>query len=54
MSKPDYKTANLQEAADYVQLSRKTLDDYYSMIRRGQIYGFDFVNKVQEKMGVLR
>ncbi|KRX03925.1 hypothetical protein PPERSA_12130 [Pseudocohnilembus persalinus] len=54
MNVEQYRTANLKQAAEYVQLSRKTLDDYFSMIRRGYNYNFDFRNKYKEKMGVLR
>lgn len=54
MTSKNFKTANLKDAATYVQLSRKTLDDYFSMIRRGENYNFDFVRYMDQKMGLLR
>lgn len=45
---------NLDVAAYLVQLSRKTLDDYYAQLRKGEMYNFDFQAFKHEKMGVLR
>ena len=45
---------SLDESANYVRLSRKTLDDYYAQIRRGQQLGFDFEANKEAKMGTLR
>lgn len=45
---------NLQDAAKLVGISKKSLDDYYCQLRLGEFYNFDFANKLNEKMGVLR
>jgi hypothetical protein len=44
----------LDESANRVRLSRKTLDDYYAQIRRGKELGFDFEGEKDAKMGQLR
>ena len=48
------KRLNLQEAAKLVGVSKKSLDDYYCQLRLGESYNFDFVNNLDEKIGVLR
>lgn len=45
---------NLQDAARIVGISKKSLDDYYCQLRLGELYNFDFVGNLNEKMGVLR
>ena len=35
-------------------LSKKSLDDYYCQLRLGESYSFDFINNLDEKIGVLR
>lgn len=45
---------NLEKAAQYVQVSKKTLDDYLLQIRLGKKYGFDFQKNYNDKIGTLR
>ncbi|EGR32723.1 hypothetical protein IMG5_072670, partial [Ichthyophthirius multifiliis] len=45
---------NLDLAASMVGLSRKTLDDYFSQIKKAEKLGFDFQLHKEEKMGMLR
>ncbi len=45
---------NLQDAAKILGISKKSLDDYYCQLRLGEFYDFDFHDKLDEKMGVLR
>ena len=45
---------NLDHAANYIGISRKTLDDYYLQLRRAEQLGFDFDRNKSEKMGALR
>jgi len=35
-------------------MSKKSLDDYYLVLRVGEIFGFDFVNNLNNLMGDLR
>jgi hypothetical protein len=44
----------LQDAARLVGVPKKSLDDYYCQLRLGELYHFDFYNRLNEKMGVLR
>ena len=44
----------LLEAAKLVGISKKSLDDYYCQLRLGELYHFDYLNHLHEKMGVLR
>ncbi len=41
-------------AAEYVGVSRKTLDDYMEQVRKAKSQGFDFSSHAQDKMGTLR
>lgn len=50
----NYTCVSLDNAAAMVGLSRKTLDDYYSQIKRGLEIGFNFEANKEQKMGVLR
>lgn len=36
------KKCTLEVASKVIGLSKKTLDDYYSQIKLGELYGFDF------------
>jgi hypothetical protein len=45
---------NLDEAAKLVDVPKKTLDDYYMHIKIASEHHFDFQNKLNEKIGVLR
>ena len=44
----------MQEAAQVVGVSKKSLDDYYCQLRLGEHYGFDFEGMIHKKMRVLR
>ena len=45
-----YKTLkrrlNLQDAANIVGISKKSLDDYYCQLRLGQLYNFNFYDNL--------
>ena len=45
---------SLEEAAKRVGVSKKSLDDYLSQLRKGRRYGFDFNKNKDDKVGVLR
>lgn len=45
---------SLEEAANLVGVSKKSLDDYLSQLRKGRKYGFDFNKNKDEKVGTLR
>ena len=45
---------SLEEAAQKVKVSKKSLDDYLSQLRKGRRLGFDFNKNKDEKVGVLR
>ena len=45
---------SLKEAAGKIKIPKKSLDDYYSLIKIGKICGFDFNNNKDEGIGVLR
>ena len=45
---------NLQEAAQIIGISKKSLDDYYLQLRMGEFYNFNFLKNLDEKIGVLR
>ena len=44
----------LEDSARLVGISKKSLDEYLSMLRRGRRYGFDFNLNKDKKIGVLR
>jgi hypothetical protein len=44
----------LEDAANKVGVSKKSLDDYLLQLRFGKKYGFDFQKHRHEKVGVLR
>ena len=44
----------LEEGAKMVNISKKTLDDYLSQIKKGKKHGFNFNEHKNEKIGVLR
>lgn len=50
----DYHKWSLIEAAKLLQVSKKSLDDYYLVAREGEIHGFDFQSHLGSKMGELR
>ena len=45
---------NKKQAALYVGIKRKTLDDYMVQVKLGRMYGFDFNLRGADKMRVLR
>jgi hypothetical protein len=45
---------SLEEAADKVKVSKKSLDDYLSQLRQGRALGFNFNARKDEKVGELR
>lgn len=44
----------LQDAAEKVDISKKSLDEYYNQLKFGKIFGFDFNKHKNDKVGVLR
>ncbi len=48
------KKLNLTKAAKVVGISKKSLDDYYLIVRTGELFGFDFSLHLHHKMGELR
>ena len=49
-----YIKMTLKEAAEIVDIPKKSLDDYYMLILRGRKYKFDFNKYKDLKMGALR
>ena len=45
---------SLEDAADKVGVSKKSLDDYLSQLRQGRSLGFDFNMNKDHKVGFLR
>lgn len=45
---------SLEDAAQKVGVSKKSLDDYLLQLRFGKKYGFDFQEHRESKVGVLR
>jgi len=45
---------SLEEAAEKVGVSKKSLDDYLSQLRQGRALGFDFNHHKEQKVGYLR
>ena len=48
------KKMNLTKSAKLLGISKKSLDDYYLVIRIGEILGFDYEKNLNHKMGDLR
>lgn len=48
------KILNLTKAAKFTGISKKSLDDYFLVLRIGQILGFDYESNLNHKMGDLR
>ena len=44
----------LEQAAEKVGISKKSLDDYLIQLRIGKIFGFNFTEHKNDKVGVLR
>ena len=49
-----FKKWSLQQAADKVGITKKSLDDYLLQLRFGKKFGFDFEKNRNEKVGALR
>eukprot|EP00826_Nyctotherus_ovalis_P039993 TRINITY_DN3889_c0_g1_i19.p3 TRINITY_DN3889_c0_g1~~TRINITY_DN3889_c0_g1_i19.p3 ORF type:complete len:108 (-),score=44.06 TRINITY_DN3889_c0_g1_i19:123-446(-) len=45
---------SLEDAADKVGISKKSLDDYMLQLRLGKKYGFNFHENKDNKIGILR
>ena len=45
---------NLEQAAEKVGISKKSLDDYLIQLKIGRIFGFNFNEHKNDKVGVLR
>lgn len=45
---------SLEDAANKVGVSKKSLDDYLLQLRFGKKFGFDFQTHKDDKVGVLR
>lgn len=45
---------NLQEAATYTGVPKKSLDDYYYQLRMGEKFNFDFEGSLDKNISVLR
>jgi hypothetical protein len=52
--KQELKRMSLEDAANKVGVSKKSLDDYLSQIRLGRYNGFDFNKNKDQKVGKLR
>ena len=48
------RKVTLDKAANLIGISRKTLDDYFNILRKAEGLGFDFNKYANEKMGTLR
>lgn len=47
-------TLSLEQAADVVGVSKKSLDDYYSQLRKARVFGFNFSEHKQSMFGIVR
>ena len=45
---------SLKNAANFVGISKKTLDDYFLILRVGQFHCYDFKSNLDKKIGHLR
>jgi hypothetical protein len=45
---------SLKNAAKVVELSKKTLDDYFLVLRVAEFHGYDFKSNLNKKIGHLR
>jgi hypothetical protein len=48
------KKWSLIQAAKLIGISKKSLDDYYLVLRVGEIQGYDFAGNLSHRMGELR
>ena len=49
-----YIKLTLEEAAQRVKISKKSLDDYLMQLRSAKKFGFDFESHSQDKVGTIR
>lgn len=49
-----YIKLTLEEAAQRVKISKKSLDDYLMQLRSAKKFGFDFESHAQDKVGTIR
>ena len=45
---------SLEEAAEKIGISKKSLDDYLIQLRIGKMFGFNFNEHKNDKVGILR
>ena len=45
---------SLNDAAEKVKISKKSLDDYLMQLRSAKKFGFDFASHNDDKVGVIR
>ena len=45
---------SLEDAAEKVKISKKSLDDYLMQLRSAKKFGFDFDRHIKDKVGVIR
>ena len=45
---------SLKNAAEVVGISKKTLDDFFLVIRVGEVHGYNFQENLTKKIGHLR
>ena len=45
---------SLEEAAEKIGISKKSLDDYLIQLRIGKMFGFNFTEHKNDKVGILR
>lgn len=48
------KKWSLIQAAKLIGISKKSLDDYFLVLRAGEIQGYDYAGNLNHKMGELR
>jgi hypothetical protein len=48
------KQLSLELVADQVNISKKSLDDYFLKLKNGQKNGFNFYEHKNDKIGILR
>ena len=49
-----YQQLSLEDAAEKVKISKKSLDDYFLQLKNGQKNGFNFNEHKNDKIGILR
>ena len=54
MENGHYHQLSLDDAANKVKISKKSLDDYFLQLKNGQKNGFNFNEHKNDKIGILR